>query len=1133
MSSETGLLAGDLQARIDALDVRRSFIVQAPAGSGKTELLIQRYLKLLAVVDKPEEILAITFTRKAAAEMQLRVLAALRAAASSGEDLPAHERLTRELAAQALQRDAALDWRVLESPRRLRIQTLDAFCSGLARSLPISSRLGASVRTIADAEMRSVYGAAAAATLDWLSSAQSSADPVQRVLRHLDNNTALYIAYLSRMLASRDQWLEIVGGSEDGSDGRAARATLERNIGDVITRQLVQLRGEISADNASELLRLAAHAADSFRQQGLTEHPLGRIDPVRGLPGSDPDDGDAWLALANLLLTQKGEWRKRQNKNDGFLTSDVEEKKSMLDLLAELSGQETLRVALHSVRDLPAPHYSDDQWEVLLALFRLLRIAAAELRRLFAEQGVTDYIEVALAARDALGSVDEPGELALVLDYSIRHILIDEMQDTSIGQYQLIESLLGGWQQGDGRTLFCVGDPMQSIYRFRDAEVGRFLQARNSGIAKVPLQSLVLRQNFRSGEELVHWFNTVFSQVMPLQEDLTTGAISYAESVPAEIHRGTGRYAVHPLFGVDQEGEADAGIAIIRRCLENNDGDTAVLVRSRTQLPLLLAKLRAAGLEYQAVEIDRLTDLPEVIDLLALTRALCHDGDRLAWLALLRGPWLGFTWNDLQALVVNDSSSTVLELAIDDTRLQNLTADGQVRLRRFLQTIDAHRRGHGNRALRDRVEMAWFALHGPELVQDSQQLENVYRYFEVLEKIETAGTILDVSELEARLDDERVSGMGTTDCRLQIMTMHRAKGLQFDHVVLYGLGRATASRKKAVLSWLNIPDGDGGNDMLISPVGARFELEQDSLHRYIEKTAREKEQIELDRLMYVACTRAKQSLQLIGHVAMNAEGDDFRPPTADSLLCRIWTAIEHEYRSAFAARPEAGTVAQSGIGRLMQPPLRRLSAAEQERCAPALPASRPAPAMPDPDRQVDYYWVGSAARHAGTIVHRWLQRLADGSISLDADRLDSLRAQNEKYALGLGVGRSNIEPVCERVADSLKGILSDPKGQWLISGPGHAELAISGVWEQRTQSVLIDRVRIDDDGVHWIVDYKTSAHEGGSLQQFLQQEEDRYRQQLQKYAALYQAWSGATVRAALYFPLLREFREVSLDGTAV
>ncbi|MDZ7771088.1 MAG: UvrD-helicase domain-containing protein [Woeseiaceae bacterium] len=142
MQDDASLLAADRQARVDALDVTRSFIVQAPAGSGKTELLIQRYLCLLASVADPEEVVAITFTRKAAMEMQLRVVEALARAADGVDGEAEHEQRTMAAARAVLARNAERGWQLPESPRRMRIQTLDAFCASVARLLPVSSGLG-------------------------------------------------------------------------------------------------------------------------------------------------------------------------------------------------------------------------------------------------------------------------------------------------------------------------------------------------------------------------------------------------------------------------------------------------------------------------------------------------------------------------------------------------------------------------------------------------------------------------------------------------------------------------------------------------------------------------------------------------------------------------------------------------------------------------------------------------------------------------------------------------------------------------------------------------------------------------------------------------------------------------------
>src|SRR5664279_436200 len=132
------LLEQDAASRRRALEMA-SFIVEAPAGAGKTELLTQRYLKLLSLVREPEEIVAITFTNKAAAEMRVRVLQSLQDAATDVPIDEAHKATTRELALAALAQSKKMAWDLLAQPNRLRINTIDALCSMLARQMPILS----------------------------------------------------------------------------------------------------------------------------------------------------------------------------------------------------------------------------------------------------------------------------------------------------------------------------------------------------------------------------------------------------------------------------------------------------------------------------------------------------------------------------------------------------------------------------------------------------------------------------------------------------------------------------------------------------------------------------------------------------------------------------------------------------------------------------------------------------------------------------------------------------------------------------------------------------------------------------------------------------------------------------------
>src|SRR3954468_7255976 len=402
--SVTNKPISDQKAREAALDPRRSFIVQAPAGSGKTELLVQRYVRLLAVVEKPEEIVAITFTIKAAAEMRSRVLSQLKNPEEIGH--------------------------------RLRIQTIDAFCASLTRQMPVVSGFGAQPGIVEDAKAH--YADAALRTIEELTPAAA------RLLQHLDNNMDVAANLVATMLAKRDQWLRKAGSAPS--------------------------RKELELALQAERARIGARA------QAL--HPKASAE-----------------FAAAALTKDKYTWRKQGNP------------------VPIAQQAEPLRAALEALLCMPDERYTDDQWQVLGAILELLPRAAAHLKVVFAERGETDFTEVAQGAVRALGTPENPTDLLLALDTRLRHILVDEYQDTSWSQYELLRCLTSGWEKGDGRTLFLVGDPMQSIYRFREAKVALFLQAWESALDVIPakagtplpagtpfgfaLEQLTLTTNFR------------------------------------------------------------------------------------------------------------------------------------------------------------------------------------------------------------------------------------------------------------------------------------------------------------------------------------------------------------------------------------------------------------------------------------------------------------------------------------------------------------------------------------------------------------------------------------------------------------------------------------------------------------
>ena len=723
-SPEAVLLAQDAQARRTALDVSRSFIVQAPAGSGKTELLTQRFLALLGVVERPEALLAITFTRKAAAEMRNRILEALRHCGDPGATLREE---TRALATRALQADARHGWGLLGNPGRLRVKTIDALNQSLARRLPVLSGLGSGLGI--DEDGRELHAAAAERLLAHLPASDPRAGAaVAAVLEHLDNDVGRLVELVATLLARRDAWLPVLPADVEayGDEGRV-RAELEAGRRAIVEAQLAAVERAFPPALLAELAALAQGAAAVLAEAGVDS-------PVRGcdgrVPGARTRDLAQWCGLAEFLLTREDTPRRSFTRTVGVLPKTAGRpglaatKARVEALAADFARHEALPALLGSVRRLPAVEYTDAEWAVLKSLLFVLRLAAAELKGVFAERRTADYAEFAAAARAALGAPDAPTDTALALDARLQHVLVDEFQDTSEAQVALLEGLTAGWQPGDGRTLFLVGDPMQSIYRFRNAEVGLFLDVRDRGLGDLALEPLTLRVNFRSRRPVVDWVNRCFATVLPAHDDVLRGAVRFAASVAAPGATEEGGVQVHASVGRSRALEAGTVAGLVeRRLAESATARIAILVQGRSHLVDIVAELARRHVAFQATDIDPLADRQVVLDLLALTRALAHPGDRAAWLGVLRAPWCGLTLADLHALLGEDRRGAVPGLLADRPRTERLEPGARARLERCMPVLDAALAERRRFGLRDAVERAWHALGGPATLSSEHELD--------------------------------------------------------------------------------------------------------------------------------------------------------------------------------------------------------------------------------------------------------------------------------------------------------------------------------------------------------------------------------------------------------------------------
>mgnify|MGYP003340363792 CR=1 FL=1 len=356
-------------------------------------------------------------------------------------------------------------------------------------------------------------------------------------------------------------------------------------------------------------------------------------------------------------------------------------------------------------------------------------------------------------------------------------------------------------------------------------------------------------------------------------------------------------------------------------------------------------------------------------------------------------------------------------------------------------------------------------------------------------------------------------------------------GLEFDTVILPGLGKGTRGDESKLLYWLQTTGEGGEAELFFGPVKMSGEKQHSSTTGYIRELDKAKGEFESGRLLYVAATRARQALHLLGHVPIKANGDI--EPRNGSLLKLLWPRVAQHWGELAAAAEEEGesTAAES-------------EAVEVQRGAVPLGWALPAPPSgiglrsPEPEAvegEIAFEWAGEMARAVGTVVHRLLQHAVEAGRS-DLPAMSSapgFSARVEQLLRRHGVTDQDMGTAQRRVAQALARVAADERGRWVLSGE-HAEsaceLPLTALIDGQLRHLIIDRTFVDEAGARWIIDYKTGTHSGGGLEHFLDEEENRYREQLQRYVTAFQVLEDRPVRAALYFPLIEGgWRELTIE----
>ena len=1101
----------DPQNRLLAIDPTQSFCVSAPAGSGKTELLTQRLLALLARVSRPEQVLAITFTRKAASEMASRVIEKLEEARHSAPIRFPHESTTRELALSLLSHAHRLDWQLDQST--LNIRTIDSFCHEITRRMPIVSGVGGVSDPRDDAT--ELYERAVAQFLAQTGEQGAVGDALSLLLSQFDNRWVRVRELLVSLLERRGDWAPHIGQHHDPV---GTEAILIDSVSSLVCHRLSETKARLGArfTELSDVLN-EARLVMALAPLELTVDAAFLED---------------WRTMVSMLLTTAGDWRKPGGVSirQGF-EKGSEAKRRFVALLSDISGDERLCDYLNEIKHLPSLQRDRRDWQLVVTVSTLLPVLQAHLLLVFQQAGAVDHTHIALAACDALGPDDNPSPVAERFDFQIEHILVDEFQDTAHSQAELLRRLTRDWSSHNAtaempRTLFVVGDAMQSIYGFRYADVALFMRVAATGLSGLKLIPLTLTQNFRSRPVIVKWVNDVFADLMGGDEDLNKGSVRHVTATATrEAAEPAVPEGVHiDLFDENPSSVEAERIAVRIEALQGTDPEAsiAILVRAKSHATEIVSALAARGIVFDGDALQSLAEQAIVQDLLSLCRWLENPAENVAALALMRSPWVGLSLNSLAILLADRAgkSFNLLEI-VDADGAVALPEEERYRLYTLISTLRWANRVRDRLALPVWIEQIWLRLKGP-VTALPEELPSVRLFFEALRGAEASGVGLNTDRIISDLSSislDRSESSGS----VRVLTLHKAKGLEFDYVFLPALQKQPRANSRELLRW-HWHESAASRGLLIAADDQ--EKLAPTLYNYLNWLQKAKQQEELKRLLYVGVTRAREGVFLSGTVK-TLEGEVTAP--AGALLSLLKTKIKAATRNQVGPEPASSAQSADGLinGVEAKSPFYRIAREAFPEHLKSYP-DRISEHTIQPEVNGDRLGLDNRReRVLGIVTHRILERLAAQS-PLPLEITNEITTWIRANILKANLDKSDAEWVETRCTEMITNALQCPMGRWILSShsEAHSELEITRIEDGEVRHYVIDRTFFDEkEGVRWVVDYKTSSPQTEEDEEsFKSREMMNYQAQLDAYADLlknYRWDADAPIRTALYFPAIQ------------
>ncbi|BEV45553.1 double-strand break repair helicase AddA [Afipia carboxidovorans] len=1138
----------DAQAR--ASNPQASAFVAANAGSGKTHVLVTRVIRLLLADVAPEKILCITFTKAAAANMAQRVFETLgRWVALDDDALDAAIRhvgapATREMRVRARKLFAC----ALETPGGLKVQTIHALCTRLLQQFPFEANVPAHFAVLDERDQTEMMERANLAVL--LEAARAPDSALGRALAFAMTQAAdvTFKEVVHEACLSREHFMAWADGA--GSI-EAAMAQVCRALGVAMDAQCDAVEREMVEGPHLPRSRWI-EAANAFEDGGKTDATQGaRLRAAAALTG------EAQLeAYLGVFFTGEGSERK------SLMTKSLT---AMHGALAAALSQEQPR--LRALADRRRAIIQRDRTHALLVIASAV---AAHYRREKQARGLLDYDDL-IDKTHAMLTGGYASWVHFKLDRGIDHVLIDEAQDTSPRQWDIIESFVSEFTAGAGargeihRTVFAVGDEKQSIFSFqgaapREFDLRRRAMATRHAHANLSFESVSFKHSFRSGAAILDSVDYVFREqtiyrsihiddAYPVHDALPDAAPATVELWPVEepdtreeIEGWQAPFdTVSPAspevkLARRVESEIKALIAAgtmtgpLGRRRRLRYGDVMILVRRRgAAFDAVIQALKHAGIPVAGADRLKLTAHIAVIDLMHLADALLLPQDDLALAVALKSPLFGLTDDDLltiaptrtgslrEALAAHAASSERLRIASEFLETCAMRAARMTPFAFFAWLLGGDSGGHGGRA---RI-LKRLGHEANDALDEFLELALTY------ERKAPASLQGFIAWLRAA-DTDVKRDMEILRDEVRVMTVHGAKGLEASVVFLVDTTTSPSDTQR--LRLIHMPHGNAGPGEVVLWAGAKDDDTEDVARA--RDTMRGETEDEYRRLLYVAMTRAAERLIVGGCKPGNRNNvrelswyDLIEKGLAASPL--VLTEVETPFGPAkrYARKDEAALDiarddAASAPAELKSLPDWLYADAPQVRAKEITLAPSSAggdTAAPLSAEQT----ILQRARLTGQWVHRLLQSLPD-------------LAQEAREAAALRFLARHVQDASEEERTTLirqvLALIDDPRFAALFGPGSRAEVSIAGRLTLNGTSVRvsgqIDRLVMTPDEV-MIVDYKTGAVPQGAMP-------PHYVRQLALYRAVLAKLSpGRPVRCALLWtqgPQIVEVPPSTLDA---